>query len=172
MPGLSDDGPGFFIPLGMLLRIILFFFFMPVATVMANHTNIMDTTKFKKQLNVLTSHLLYSSESDYPFELLDWGKVEPDKIKLAIAAKHPAGSTLEAVPAKDFFSRYIHRQEMSDDEAMKDIAGRYKKLESFLLANAVDLIVWRCGRIEIGVYIVISLKNGHVLALKTTAIET
>ena len=132
----------------------------------------MDTTKMKKQLSLLTSDLWYSSESDYPFELMDWGKMAPAAIRSAVAAKHSPGSAIETVPAKDFFSRYIRRQEMSDDEAMKAIAQRYKKLESFLLANAADITVWRCGRIEIGVYIVISLKNGHVLALKTTAIET
>ena len=129
----------------------------------------MDTASFKKKLIESTRLLLYSSESDYPFELLDLGKKESKQLQSYIASL-PA--PVEHISARDFFNKYINILEKNGDKEMKKIAERYKKLQNFLSTNASDVSVWRSGKIQVGIYILISTREGLTFVLKTTSIET
>ena len=154
-----------------MLRILIIINFstMWFAGAMAVNSKNMDTITFKKSLAELSKDLLYSSESDYPFEILDWGKKDPQSLK-AMMATLPA--PVETVAVSDFFNRYIQKQEMSGDDIMKASGRRFNKLQSFIVSNSADVTVWRSGRIEVGIYIVITAKDGQVLVLKTISIET
>lgn len=60
----------------------------------------------------------------------------------------------------------------SGDEAMAAVGRRYQQLQDFISKEMSSSTVWRCGKIEIGIYLVMITKDGHCLALHTTSIET
>jgi Nuclease A inhibitor-like protein len=126
----------------------------------------MDQTSLKKNLAELTHDLLYSSESDYPFEIIDWENKKPAELKATLA------SPVNEISAENFFSRYINILQTSDDAVRQADAPRYKKLKDFIISNAASVTVWRSGKIEVAIYIVITAKDDHLLALKTTSVET
>ena len=132
----------------------------------------MDALNLKKSLVPLLDQLLYSSESDYPFEFLDLNKKSMDELQQSIKALYPADAPSSTMPGADFFNRYIHKLEISGDDVMVAIAERYRKLQSFLATNSKDVSVWRFGATQVGVYIVIQTTDSEILVLKTTSIET
>ena len=131
----------------------------------------MNTIALKKSIATLITGLQYSSESDFPLELYDWGHKSPEAIKAAIAANHP-GCIPEAFSVTDFFNRYTQNLKLSNDMVMNSIADRYKKLQTFLTKNAASITLWRCGIRRIGIYIVVTAEDGKLLLIKTTSIET
>lgn len=132
----------------------------------------MDTQTFKKSLVELTDQLLYSSESDYPFEILNWNKKSVEEVKQAITAEHAADSPITSMSCSDFFNKIIRNLENSGNDVMLSVAERYKRLKSFLTTNSKDVSVLRCGNIQVGVYIVAQTNGGEIVVLKTTSIET
>lgn len=137
-----------------------------------NKPSVMDTHQLKKQISELTSGLLYFSESEYPFELLDWNSQEPDQVRAKILSRHAPDAALTELSTNDFFQKIIRNMNNGGDEAMVAVGARYKTLFDFISANTSSSSVWRCGKIEIGIYIVMITKDGHSLALHTTSIET
>jgi len=131
----------------------------------------MDISELKGSITACIQGLQYSSESDFPLQLFDWGIKSPAAIqkKITQKCKHNNATSLAAT---EFFNRYIQRLERSSDAILQADAARYKKLQVLLSANASSIMVWRCGTISIDIYIVVTTVNGHVLAIKTTAIET
>ncbi len=131
----------------------------------------MDITGLKRSLAELTRGLQYSSESDFPLLLSDWGQKSHAAIQKKLAQACKKGKMI-SMAAPEFFDRYIKRLERSSDAVLASGAPRYKALQEFLATNSSSLEVWRCGTIRVDIYIVMTTANGHVLALKTTAIET
>jgi len=131
----------------------------------------MDITSIKRSLAELTRGLQYSSESDFPLQLSDWGQKSPAAIQKKIAQSCKNGKAV-SFDATEFFDRYIKRLERSSDAVVAAGGAGYKALQEFLLTNSSSLEVWRCGIIRVDIYIVMTTANGHVLVLKTTAIET
>jgi cystathionine beta-lyase family protein involved in aluminum resistance len=132
----------------------------------------MDEVSFKKSLAELTDQLLYSSETDYPFGIIEWNKKNLEEIKKTIIELYPADTSISTISGTEFFNSYIHNLEMSGDEVMIAIADRYKKLQSFIGINSNNFTVWKCGRIEIDIYITIETNDANIIVLKTTSIET
>lgn len=132
----------------------------------------MEINAFNKQLSKLTEGLFYMSESDYPFEVIQLKNTAPEKIKKEIIELYPPDSPIENLKADDFFNKLIQGYLASGDDTLISMAKSYDKLYSFISNHASEVSVIRCGRIEVGIYIVILLKNGGVTVLKTTSIET
>lgn len=137
-----------------------------------NKPTAMDAHQLKKQLGELTRGLLFYSESEYPFEILDWNSLKPDQVKNAILQRHPAGSPLTEIGTGDFFQKIIRNMGNGGDDSMIAVGERYGKLQQLIDSNSTSSSIWRCGRIEIGIYIVMNTTDGHCLALHTTSIET
>lgn len=137
-----------------------------------NKPTAMDALQLKKQISELTSGLLYFSESEYPFELLDWDGLKPDQVKNRILSGHPAGSAISEISTAEFFQKIIRNMHAGGDEAMSAVGARYQKLFDLIRQETSSSTVWRCGRIEIGIYIVMITKDDHCLVLHTTSIET
>jgi hypothetical protein len=132
----------------------------------------MEITAFKNQLTKFTDGLFYMSESDYPFEFIDLNNTNPEEINNEIIALHPPDSPIETLNADDFFNKLIQAYLASGDDFLISTAKKYDKLYSFISNHATEVNIIRCGRIEVGIYIVIYLKKGGVTVLKTTSIET
>ena len=123
----------------------------------------------KNKLTALTTGLYFMSESDYPFKVLDWGLKNKDEIKKAVSTLHnDAPGTL--IPAGVFFEKIISNLEINDDEISKSFSIKYRDLYNFILENKFDCYVLKCGKIEVGVYIIIEKET--VFVLNTTSIET
>ncbi|MBK8608495.1 MAG: hypothetical protein IPL84_00665 [Chitinophagaceae bacterium] len=119
----------------------------------------------------LINGLLYSSESEFPWILDDLGNKKLEEIQVLISARHNHEAAVE-VEADSFFTRYIQNRIIGGNEVSLAEAGRYTQLHHFLKTNAAAISVWRCGRIQVGIYILITTKKGQTLMLRTTAIET
>lgn len=126
----------------------------------------MNAPTLQETLKALTNNLLYSTESDYPFEIIDLGNKRLQDFKNALAAP------VEETTTDHFFSRYINILQSSGDPVREADVDRYKKLQSFINSHAATTTVLRSGRIEISVYVLITEKDGHTIALKTTSVET
>ena len=132
----------------------------------------MNTITLRKSLASLTDGLTYSSESDYPFEIMDWGKMKEPALITHIAGLHATSSAPEHVPVDAFFAKCIRNIEISGDPEMNKVADQYKKLRDFLSDKSLHTQLWRCGKIQVGIYFVITSQDGHMIVLKTTSIET
>jgi len=132
----------------------------------------MNSDEIKKALTALVEGLSFSSESDYPLELQDWGNKTDEQVKEAIAALHANGFPVQQISCGDFFSKTINALRQSGDAQMGEMAKRYEALEQFINCHAQSSAVYRCGRIEVGVYIVMRLPEGNLLVLKTISVET
>jgi hypothetical protein len=132
----------------------------------------MDCHEFKTELTRLTAGLLYFSESEYPLELLDWGVKTDAEVKDFIAGLHGNQFQVQELTSQDFFSRYVNGLQASGDAQMDSMAARVEEVEKFINTHATWCRVYRCGRIEVGVYIVMILPTSLVLVLKTISVET
>lgn len=153
-------------------KIVLKTFFLCSFLTAVQKSYSMDITSFKKNLSALADQLYFSSESDYPFEILDWGNISDNDIQKQILVKHPGVAGTESLAASTFFGKCIRNAQASGDEQMKVVASRYEKLQAFIQENAASVEVLRCGKIEVGVYIVMRTKKNEVVVLRTTSIET
>lgn len=124
----------------------------------------------KNKLTALTTGLYFMSESDYPFKVLDWGLKNKDEIKKAVSSLHNDITPVILIPARDFFEKIISNLEISDDEISKSFSIKYRDLYNFILENKFDCYVLKCGKIEVGVYVIIETET--VFVLNTTSIET
>ncbi len=131
----------------------------------------MDTLALEQKINQLISNLQYSSESDYPLELLRWGHKSPAALQAAIRENNP-GHVPEQRDAAAFFSRYIQAQVNSGDPEMIKAANKYKALWELLSKQSSTVTVWRNGQTRVDIYIVITAKDGQLLLIKTTSVET
>lgn len=135
-------------------------------------TTIMDAATCLQKLQQLTRGLLFSSESDYPFETVDWNHLTDDQLQVAIRAAHPSGKNFEETTLDVVFNKQIQNRLRSGDPAEASAARQYQELQDFFQSHTQPVRVWRCGRIEIGVYIIGTLADGHRVGLKTISIET
>lgn len=126
----------------------------------------------KKTLASLAGGLLYPSESDFPFEILDWGRKSDEEVSSAVIASSGGAQPVETVSCADFFDATIHNLRTGGDEPSKRAALRYQELQSFIAGKASSCYVCRCGKVRVGIFVVMRFKDEHVLVLKTTAIET
>lgn len=132
----------------------------------------MNTSQFSQQLTGLIKGLYYMSESDYPFEILNWGSIEKNELRKHISNIKDYGDMIENLSSNDFFNKIISNLKASGDESSIAMAKQYEKLFDVINRKTNQLKVWRCGRIEVDIYITMELQCGETLALKTVSIET
>jgi hypothetical protein len=130
--------------------------------------------KLREELERASSGLVYSSESDRPFEFFSLrypGKrASPsaaDFARLIGATESP----VEARSLENFFARHTTTSDPYDGEAQK-IRPRYEELVALLARRLRDVRVYRVGKIEITCYVAGLDAHGNLAGLKTVAIET
>ena len=112
-----------------------------------------------KQVIVLLTRaaagLLYMSESDYPFEIIQWdgsAELTPDLIRSF--AGGAGDCPVQEIKVEDFLS------------------GRYQGLLSVLQRHLSDLKGYKVGRINMPVYLVGRSGEGTWLGVSTRVVET
>ena len=132
----------------------------------------MKKNSLKSSLEKLCHNLYYSSESNYPFEILSWGKINPLEIEKKITSLHPAGNLPEMADVDDFFNKCIRNVMIGGGYKPELVAQQYRNLAAFIQSNTKKSILYRCGKIQVGIYIVLITEDEKVFVLKTTSIET
>ena len=135
----------------------------------------MKARKLRNNLEAAASDLVYSSESDRPFEgfLLDNGADgwPYDGAELARRLGDPTNNRIDERSLDDFFRRHIETSDPYDVRAQQ-IRPRYEALKELLRSTLRHPKVVRIGSIEIRCFIVGADGEGNLAGLSTIAIET
>ena len=108
------------------------------------------------QLRRASAGLLVMSESDYPFEIIQWeGSTEITPEFLRGLTNEPDEAKVEEASVEQFLAR-----------------GPLEHLESFLREHLKDLKVYKVGAISIPVYIIGKSPEGNWLGLSTRIVQT
>jgi hypothetical protein len=128
----------------------------------------------RNRLEHAADGLLYTSESDFPFEFFcapaqvaDTLTAEAFRAIAGVAADAP----FEEISVDDFFARHIERVDPNDAVAVA-LVPRYQELKEAVFETLHEPRVYRVGTIAIGCYVVGTDKRGNVAGLTTTSIET
>lgn len=110
-----------------------------------------------EELKNASTGLLVMSESDCPFELIQWSGETPITSQyLCDISDRPAGTRIEETDTKRFFG---------ENE-------RFQKLQAVIESNLTDVKVYKVGTINIPVYIVGRSPEGNWLGVSTRLIQT
>ena len=135
----------------------------------------MEEARVQEELERASSGLVYSSESDRPFEFFSLpypGKSgSPSAADFAGLIEAKAGEFVQVRSLENFFARHTTTSDPYDGEAQK-IRPRYEELVRVLSRNLRDVKVYRVGKIEVTCYIAGLDAGGNLAGLKTVAIET
>ena len=131
----------------------------------------MTTAEIIDRLKQATVDLLWSSESDYPFEIVTWARgVEMSPPVLFSNLDYP-NLAIESINLTDFFAPVLMIEDWYEAEELAQI-DRYTVLLDAIESNLTDVKVFRIGEIEIDIYIIGKTPDGDLVGLKTQSIET
>ncbi|MEO5567859.1 MAG: nuclease A inhibitor family protein [Gemmatimonadaceae bacterium] len=119
--------------------------------------------------------LLFSTESDRPFEFIRLGARDPISAvmpaRIAELVGQPAAHAAEW-PFERFLARHIDRVDPLDHRA-RELTPRYEDLESALRQSLGAVRVFRIGKVEIAVLAIGNdPETGELAGLSTVAVET
>lgn len=128
----------------------------------------------KSAFDAATANLLYSSESDYPFEDVDYEGAGTTALTSArlLSLIGAASNTPVVVRSVEDELAWQARNDstMTPEEAAT--AAQFRALEKVLHDNLTDVKVYRVGTIQVQLYFVGTTKCGAVAGVKSIAIET
>lgn len=131
----------------------------------------MTDEKIIEELREATRGLTFMSESDYPFEVFNWGTAEPTDEYLRGLAGEAADAPVETKTTADFFRNAAAEAEWKNAEQL-DTARKFQTLLRLLEQNLTDLKVFRVGAINIPVYVAGRSAAGNWLGVSTRVVET
>jgi Nuclease A inhibitor-like protein len=123
------------------------------------------------RLRQATADLLWMSESDYPFEIVNWERgieLNPQALLPEVTSDEVA---VERVTLTDFLAPAIAIEDWYEAEELAQV-DRYKELLHAIESNLTEVQVFRVGEVEITIYIVGKTAEGDLVGLKTQAVET
>lgn len=120
----------------------------------------MDTCA-RQDLTEAIAGLLYPSESDFPFDLVE-GDTPGESPREFVVRVSDSALPIEELAPRTFFEPLLE----SDDD------GRFAILRATLEAHLSQLRIFRVGRTEIDIYLIGKTKEGDVVGLHTRSVET
>ncbi len=127
----------------------------------------------RRNLEKAAEGLVYSSESDRPFEFVDLGTAtwppEAEDITRLLCAN--PGDTIEERSLSDFFARHTTSTDPYDTETQK-VRPRYESLVATIESELEGVRVFRAGSIEIDCWVLGRSPGGRIMGLRTVAVET
>lgn len=128
----------------------------------------------KAQLEAACNDLWWSSESDYPVEVV-WfaapAESADENRESLVRELVGCEGELEAVRVEDFFARAIAPKSWHTDEDKAQIS-QLQQLKTLLRSALSDPKAYRCGEVEVSVYVVGHTPDGSIAGVKTTVVET
>jgi Nuclease A inhibitor-like protein len=128
----------------------------------------------RRRLEGATEGLVYSSESDRPFEfffLPGAGDEPPGAEAFARLVGAQAETQVEERDLDRFFARHAETSDPYDVQAQL-IRPRYEALRETLRTALRGAIVYRLGKIEVQCYVVGGDGRGNLAGVRTVAVET
>jgi hypothetical protein len=132
---------------------------------------IVTTAEIIDRLTQATTDLLWSSESDYPFEIVTWAQGTEITPTALFNNLDEAELSIQAMTINDFFEPVIAIEDWYAETELA-IVDRYKALLATIEANLSAVQIFRIGEIEVAIYIVGNTPTGDLIGLKTYSIET
>lgn len=115
-----------------------------------------DNEQVLERLSQAAGGLLFMSESDYPFELIQWeGPDDPTPDFIRTVAGEAEDAPIQKLEVDQFLN-----------------SGRYQRLLLALQHELSDLRAYKVGRINMPVYVVGRSREGSWLGVATRAVET
>lgn len=109
-----------------------------------------------EQLKRATAGLLFMSESDYPFEVIQWaGLADLTSEFLCRVSGEPEGCQVQKLEVQDFLT-----------------AEQYQRLVDVVTNNLREPKAYKVGRINMPVYVVGRSTSGKWLGVSTRVVQT
>jgi hypothetical protein len=124
-----------------------------------------------EKLKEASTGLLMMSESDYPFEVVQWEGAAPATQEKILQLTDSQNLQVEVVELDYLFRNCAFEQEWHNELQKKDVK-RYQTLMQTLKDNLSDISVYRVGQINIDAYIIGQTQNGDLAGLVTKLVET
>jgi hypothetical protein len=131
----------------------------------------MTDAQLLEALREATRGLSHLSESDYPYEVFDWGRSEPTPEFLRGLDGQDADAEVETRAPADFF-RVTTLEPGPKGAGEPPVSDRIQTLVRLLEENLSDLKVYRVGTINIPVYVAGRSASGSWLGISTRVVET
>jgi hypothetical protein len=129
----------------------------------------------RERLREAAEGLVYSSESDFPFEPfslpLDAARERLTPAAFASLVGAPPGTPASETTLERFLQHHIEASDPWDTRA-QELRPRYERLRALLRDNLREARVFRIGEIRIRCYLVGFDARGDLVGLVTTAVET
>jgi Nuclease A inhibitor-like protein len=131
---------------------------------------IATTAEIIDLLKQATADLLWSSESDYPFELVTWDHgTEPTSA--ALFGKLLATDPVTTLTVLELFEPVLTVEDWYEAAELA-LVDRYINLLHTIESQLSDVQVFRIGTVEIAIYIVGKTPARDLVGLKTYSVET
>jgi hypothetical protein len=123
-------------------------------------------------LREATEGLLFMSEADYLFEIVNWDAMDEITFDyLCRQAGTVPNAPVQVVSLEKFFGMAMSEPKWKGEQELV-IAKRYQALIRLLKENLDELKVYKIGEINIPVYVVGRSNSGNWLGLSTRVVET
>ena len=134
--------------------------------------NCVESTELFERITAVCEGLIYVSETDAPvtaFAAKDTAEITREAI--LHESGRDANAQIEMVAFNDLFDRLTAIKDWFGERETTR-AERYLKLKELLEASLTELKVFRVGAVRIDIFVVGVDKNGCVMGVTTTAVET
>ena len=134
--------------------------------------NNIDDKKLLAELSQACDGLMWLSESDYPWQVIDWqNENEIDRQTLLQHYEYHPQTRVSTKTLNSFFQNATTEQEWHDEIERAEVK-RYQSLYSWLKNNLKDIQVFLVGEVEVDVYVLGRLSNNRIIGLSTKMIQT
>ncbi|MEA5621727.1 nuclease A inhibitor family protein [Nostoc sp. UHCC 0251] len=124
-----------------------------------------------EKLKEASTGLLMMSESDYPFEVVQWEGAAPATQEKILQLTGSQDLPVEIVDLDYLFRNCAFEQEWHNELQKKDVK-KFQALIQTLKGNLSDISVYRVGQINIDAYIIGQTKDGDLAGVATKLVET
>lgn len=134
--------------------------------------NNINNRKLLAELSQACDGLMWMSESDYPWQIVDWqneNKIDRQTLRQHYQY-HPQTRVLTTT-VDSLFQNAIVEQPWHDETERAEVE-RYQNLFNWLKNNLQDLQVFLIGEVEIDVYVLGRTNQNKILGLSTKMIQT
>lgn len=133
-----------------------------------------DVKELLEVLKSLTEDLLFTSESDYPFEIFIW-ELKTETVSIENVRQYLENmeeNTLIETLTVEKILRSMSRSRPYYSAERKEKANRIKQIISFFDTQVADAKAFKIGEIERDIYILGIVSNEYVIGLKSISVET
>ncbi|BAZ33980.1 nuclease A inhibitor family protein (plasmid) [Cylindrospermum sp. NIES-4074] len=124
-----------------------------------------------EKLKEASTGLLMMSETDSPFEIVQWSGAAPATSEKILQLTGAQDLPIEVVELDYFFRNCAFEKEWHNDQQKEEVK-KYQTLVQTLKNNLSDINVYRVGQINIDAYIVGQTKDGDLAGVVTKLVET